>query len=419
MTGMSTNPSFSDLTTIGVGGAIRSFIEPHTRAELLDAVRSTDEAGRRLCVIGGGSNMLVGDDAFDGVVIRDARRDITLLDADTGTAAVGMPAHDEAPGDVLIRAQAGCHWDDFVRASISAGCQGVEGLSGIPGTVGASVVQNIGAYGQEVSASVDSVEVWDRAGACVGTLGTREMGFGYRMSALKRSMLQTDVPDVEQPGASRFSPTPRYVVISVTFRLHRGGEGVLGYDQLARALHAQVGDRMPVGDIRSAVLAVRAAKGMLEDAHRYERPFMRGCVDERGLREALRAQSEQSDVGAGPVTDRHSCGSFFMNPMLTPQAARALPEDAPRFDAGSDTGDKTIKTSAAWLIDHAGFHRGFVVRPGAKAALSSRHTLALTNLGGARAHDVVELAQTVQRGVHRAFGVCLTPEPVVVGLPLH
>lgn len=206
-------------------------------------------------------------------------------------------------------------------------------------------------------------------------------------------------------------------MLSVTFLLRRDVQGVLGYGQLASALHAEVGDRMPTAAIRAAVLAVRAAKGMLEDAHRYEQPFMRGVVDESNLRAAVSAQSACTGSD-GPDYDRHSCGSFFMNPVLTPDEAATLPPQAPRFPARDDAGREAVKTSAAWLIDHAGFHKGFSVGSGATASLSTRHTLALTNRGGARAADVERLARAVQEGVQARFGVHLVPEPVVVGLAL-
>lgn len=437
----STNPSFSDLTTIGVGGRIARFVEPRSREAMIDTLREADRMGSRLCVLGGGSNLLVSDEAFDGVVVRDARRAIEVLETRVSTAG---PVHDDT---VQVRAQAGCHWDDFVSRCIAMGLAGVEGLSGIPGTVGASVVQNIGAYGQEVSTSVDEVEVWDRLAGRIARMSRTDMRFGYRVSALKRSMLagaatpsptstsasvpvpsSACAPDVAvgeaghadyagRTGRNRFFPSPRYIVLSVTFLLRRDVQGVLGYGQLASALHAEVGDRMPTAAIRAAVLAVRAAKGMLEDAHRYEQPFMRGVVDESNLRAAVSAQSACTGSD-GPDYDRHSCGSFFMNPVLTPDEAATLPPQAPRFPARDDAGREAVKTSAAWLIDHAGFHKGFSVGSGATASLSTRHTLALTNRGGARAADVERLARAVQEGVQARFGVHLVPEPVVVGLAL-
>lgn len=251
--------SFADLTTIGVGGPIATFLEPTTRVGVIEAVEEADSQGLPLCVIGGGSNMLVSDTPFEGVVVRDARRSISVLDE-------AAPVEDDVRV-VHVNAEAGCNWDDFVDYCVRLGLEGVEGLSGIPGTVGASVVQNIGAYGQEVATSVDSVEVWDRKERAVKALRNDQLAFGYRMSALKASMYSAPATP-----AAEFFPTPRYVVLSVTFALRHSDTGVVGYGQLAKALDVAVGDRMNTADIRNAVLKVRAAKGMLEDAYRYASP---------------------------------------------------------------------------------------------------------------------------------------------------
>ena len=398
--------SFADLTTIAVGGPIARFVEPTSRVGVIEAVEDADSKGLPLCVIGGGSNLLVADEPFDGVVVRDARRLITVPDEAAPVEGGERIVH--------VNAEAGCNWDDFVAFTVEIGLEGVEGLSGIPGTVGASVVQNIGAYGQEVATSVESVEVWDRQTKQTKDIPACEMGFGYRMSMLKASMYAAPAVPAEA-----FFPTPRYVVLSVTFALRHSPTGTVGYGQLAKALGGEVGDRMETGAIRSAVLKVRAAKGMLEDAGRYAQPAMAGTKRAEQIAVAVKAQSAQSGSrSAQPDYDRHSCGSFFMNPILTPEAAAALPEDAPRFDVVLPDGSAGVKTSAAWLIDHAGFHKGFRIDPESKAGLSSLHTLALTNRGGAAAADVAALAKAVQDGVEARFGVRLVPEPVVVGLDL-
>ncbi|MFR2857456.1 UDP-N-acetylmuramate dehydrogenase [Bifidobacterium scardovii] len=398
--------SFADLTTIAVGGPIARFVEPTSRVGVIEAVEDADSKGLPLCVIGGGSNLLVADEPFDGVVVRDARRLITVPDEAAPVEGGERIVH--------VNAEAGCNWDDFVAFTVEIGLEGVEGLSGIPGTVGASVVQNIGAYGQEVATSVESVEVWDRQTKQTKDIPACEMGFGYRMSMLKASMYAAPAVPAEA-----FFPTPRYVVLSVTFALRHSPTGTVGYGQLAKALGVEVGDRMETGAIRSAVLKVRAAKGMLEDAGRYAQPAMAGTKRAEQIAVAVKAQSAQSGSrSAQPDYDRHSCGSFFMNPILTPEAAAALPEDAPRFDVVLPDGSAGVKTSAAWLIDHAGFHKGFRIDPESKAGLSSLHTLALTNRGGAAAADVAALAKAVQDGVEARFGVRLVPEPVVVGLDL-
>ena len=411
--------TFAELTTIGVGGPIARFIEPTTRVGVIEAVEEADAKGLPLCVIGGGSNMLVSDTPFPGVVVRDARRAITVPDEAAPVEGGDRTVH--------VNAEAGCNWDDFVAFTVELGLEGVEGLSGIPGTVGASVVQNIGAYGQEVGASVESVEAWDRRDKRTVELTPEDLRFGYRSSALKSSMYAAPATP-----AGEFFPTPRYVVLSVTFALRHSATGTVGYGQLAKALGVEVGDRMETRAIRNAVLKVRASKGMLEDAARYLGPAMAGTKRDDQVRIALRAQygeavaAAASDAAGGPSSpvditpdfDRHSCGSFFMNPILTAEQAARLPEDAPRFDAVLPDGTPGVKTSAAWLIDHAGFHKGFKTSEDATAGLSTMHTLALTNRGGASAADVAELARAVQDGVEAAYGVRLVPEPVVVGMDL-
>ncbi|MCI2186059.1 FAD-binding protein [Bifidobacterium tibiigranuli] len=397
-------PTFADLTTIGVGGPISRFVEPVSRVGIIEAVEDADRAGLPLCVIGGGSNMLAADDAFEGIVVRDGCRAITVPDE---AAPVENGEH-----VVHVNAEAGCNWDDFVAFAVGLGLTGVEGLSGIPGTVGASVVQNIGAYGQEVAASVESAEVWDRETKRVQCLSAADLRFAYRSSALKTSMYAA--PGIPGP---RFFPTPRYVVLSVTFRLIHRSYGEVSNGQLAKALGVGVGDKLDTAAIREAVLVVRAAKGMLEDAGRYANPAMQGTKREENIRAALASQQATTGVEE-PDWDRHSCGSFFMNPILLPSAAAALPADAPRFPANAADGSSAVKTSAAWLIDHAGFHKGYAVATGAPAALSSRHTLALTNRGGAKASDIAALSTAVRDGVQSAYGVWLIPEPVVIGMNL-
>ena len=414
--------SFAEITTIGVGGPIARFIEPTTRVGVIEAVEEADSRGLPLCVIGGGSNMLVSDEPFEGVVVRDARRRITVPDE-----AAPVEGNDRT---VHVNAEAGANWDDFVAFTVGLGLEGVEGLSGIPGTVGASVVQNIGAYGQEVATSVESVEVWDRETKTTRDLKPADLAFGYRSSALKSSMYAAPATP-----ADRFFPTPRYVVLSVTFALRHSPTGTVGFGQLAKALGVEVGDRMKTAAIRDAVLAVRASKGMLEDPTRYVEAVMIGTKREENVIADLR-RLDAAGAGSGhaglPAADfdRHSCGSFFMNPILTPEEAATLPDDAPRFDATLPDGTPGVKTSAAWLIDHAGFHRGFALVQDADAAsgdaaaastrasLSTRHTLALTNRGGATAADVAALARAVQSGVRERFGVALVPEPVCIGVDL-
>lgn len=437
---MTMQPNFADLTTIGVGGEILHFIQPTSRVAVIEAVEDADEKGLPLCVIGGGSNMLVSDNPFNGVVVRDARRTISVQD-EASPAEDGV---DESGSHIVhVNAEAGCNWDDFVSHVISLGLEGVEGLSGIPGTVGASVVQNIGAYGQEVSQSVKSVEVWDRKNKITSELSCEDMHFGYRTSLLKQSMYEDCVNSSKK---SEFFPTPRYVVLSVTFCLKHSETGVVSHSQLAHALNVSLGERMSTSAIRREVLRVRASKGMLEDATRYENFWMRGSKSVDGVREALRLQSEDYVTGVWHdgddlYSDRHSCGSFFMNPILSVDDASRLPKDAPRFDATLPDGSLGVKTSAAWLIDHAGFHKGFKLsdvegascegagdsagegagdgeRKSCNAGLSSLHTLALTNRHNATCEDVASLARAIIDGVYRSFNVRLVPEPVVIGIKI-
>ncbi len=471
---MSVSPRFADITTIGVGGAIAHFVEAHSRDEFINAVCFADDEKLPLLVIGGGSNLLISDENFPGVVVRDARHAIHILGSDSGDAkadakadAIGDANSDSHAAPALtIRADAGVRWDAFVAFAVSHGLSGIEALSGIPGTVGASVVQNIGAYGQEVSTSVKEVEVWDRKTTSTKHLTASEMGFGYRMSALKESMYTAPA----QP-ADRYFPTPRYIVLSVTFTLTCQSYGVVNYSQLARALNSEVGAHMPIEQMRRMVLRVRAGKGMVEDATRYKNQWMRTLLQPIDVDDAdnllasfkLSAQDYQSanspaapqqsdaasegaaerengavdvklqdvdeqlvlsgipssaEISGQPTYDRHSCGSFFMNPILSVEDAEKLPEDAPRFAASMPgTEEEGVKTSAAWLIDHAGFHKGFT-GTAPQASLSTLHTLALTNRGEASSEDVRSLARIIQEGVQKRFGIWLVPEPVCVGVDL-
>lgn len=420
---MNNNMRFADLTTIGVGGTIARFIEPTSRVGVIEAVEDADSRGLPLCVLGGGSNLLVGDQPFEGVVVRDARRAITVPDEAAPVENGERVAH--------INAEAGCNWDDLVAFCVDLGLAGVEGLSGIPGTVGASVVQNIGAYGQEVGSCVESVEVWDRERKVTRHLSAKEMNFGYRSSELKNSMYQRPgVPSLD------FFPTPQYVVLSVTFLLTHSATARVEHGQLAAALGVQLHEFMRIRDIRNAVLSVRAAKGMLEDAQRYSLPAMHGTKRLENIELALFAQnsavarnlggSNAQDSGVGKsvnerklnvdIRNRHSCGSFFMNPQLTVEQAKQLPQEAPRFAVTLDNGDEGVKTSAAWLIDHAGFHKGFFAQEYPTAGLSSQHTLALINRDNATSDDIVSLATIIRSGVERTFGITLVPEPVCIGI---
>ena len=370
-------PALAELTTLRVGGPVGDYVETTSEAGLIDAVRQADADSVPLLVIGGGSNILAADAGFEGVVVRDARAEVDLVT-------------DDPCGGVQVTATAGTTWDDLVRRAVASHWGGFAALSGIPGTVGAAPVQNIGAYGAEVAELLASVRAWDRAAGRTVHIPLSELRLTYRDSALKRSLTDPDV------GAGRtWGPTGRWVVLSVTFHVHRASlSAPIAYSQLAGALDVEMGARVDAREVREAVLALRRSKGMVLDAADH---------------------------------DTWSAGSFFTNPILTSPEAAALPEDAPRFPVadraravagtrGAPVVDGLVKTSAAWLIDHAGFSKGFTA-PGTRgrASLSTKHVLALTNRGGATAADVVALRDAIVEGVRERYGVVLVPEPVAVG----
>jgi UDP-N-acetylmuramate dehydrogenase len=271
----------------------------------------------------------------------------------------GVHVEADLCGGAMVRVAAGEDWDRLVARAVTAGWVGVEALSGIPGSVGATPVQNVGAYGQEVAQTIATVRVWDRAERRQRTFAAADCGFGYR--------------------SSRFKADPtRFLVLDVTFQLRLGDlSAPLAYAELARRLDAGIGDRRPLAQVRAAVLGLRRAKGMVLDDDDH---------------------------------DTWSAGSFFTNPLLTPDEAGRLPAAAPRWPH-----DGRVKVSAAWLIEQAGFARGYGAGP---ARISTKHTLALTNAGGARTRDLVALAREVRDGVRDRFGVQLVTEPVLVGCSL-
>ncbi|MDO5066637.1 MAG: UDP-N-acetylmuramate dehydrogenase [Propionibacteriaceae bacterium] len=333
-------------TTFRIGGPARRFVTATSEQEIIQTVQDCDASGEPLLLLGGGSNMLVSDEGFDGTVLKLANR--------------GMEHDSQACYGVEVRVGAGETWDDFVAHCVAQQWSGPEAMSGIPGSVGASPIQNIGAYGAEVGALIQQVRTWDRRAGAIRTIFAADCGFSYRDSIFK-----------QDPG--------RFVVIAVTFQLPLGHMGQpVRYPELARALGTEVGERAEAATVRETVLAIRAGKGMV--------------------------LSEQD-------RDSWSAGSFFTNPLLTPEQAAALPDEAPRFPAGDQ-----VKTSAAWLISHAGFAKG---HPGSgPARLSSKHVLALTNHDGASAAEVVALAREVRDGVEDRFGIRLIPEVNLIGLTL-
>jgi UDP-N-acetylmuramate dehydrogenase len=320
------------LTTLRLGGPAGRLIEAHSEDELVGAVR----AGADL-VLAGGSNVVIADEGVPGTVVLVRTRGVVQRDGLTIVAA-GEP------------------WDELVARTVADGLQGFECLSGIPGSTGATPIQNVGAYGQEVAETIEWVRVHDRERDEVLTLPAAECGFGYRRSLFKYR--------------------DRWTVLAVAFRLRPSGlSGPLHYAELARTLDVPVGGRAPLGDVRAAVLGLRRGKGMVIDP-------------------------------ADP--DSVSAGSFFTNPILSHEAWSKLP-GAPAFPEP----DGRIKTSAAWLIDQAGFRRGY---GSGRIGISSKHTLALVNRGGGTTAELVALAREIAAGVEVRFGVALRPEPVFVGL---
>ena len=363
--------TLAQMTTIGVGGKVANVENVASREEFIDAIRSADEAQRELLVVGGGSNILASDADFSGVVVHDTRADIEILSEDFC-------------GGARMRVAAGTPWDDVVVFAIEHGWMGLESLSGIPGTAGAAPVQNIGAYGADASGVIASVRTYDRKTAQQRTFFLSDLDFGYRHSVLKQSILD-----------SEWGNSPRWIVLDVDFHLRLATLGEpIRYAQLAQHLGVEVGSRVPANDVRAAVLELRRSKGMvLDDADR----------------------------------DTYSLGSFFTNPVLNEKLAEQLPADAPRFAVANNAAINQIgaaapkipgqvKTSAAWLITHAGFDRGYGL-PNA-AALSTKHALALTNRGAAKAEDIANLAREIRDGVFQKFGVELVPEPVTVGIEI-
>lgn len=336
----------ADLTTLRVGGPARRVVVARTEDELVSCVRDADERGEPVLVLGHGSNVVVADEGFEGVVVLVATR--------------GVVSDVSACAGSFLTVAAGEPWDEVVAYATGREWIGLETLAGIPGATGATPIQNVGAYGSDVSATIARVRTWDRAESAYRTFAASDCGFGYRTSRFK-----------EEPG--------RYLVVDVSFQLELGPlSDPIRYAELAAAVGVEPGERAPLAHVREAVLGLRRSKGMVLDAADH---------------------------------DTWSAGSFFTNPVLAEQVAAGLPAAAPRYQQP----DGTVKTSAAWLIERAGFGKGYGDGP---ATLSTKHTLALTNRGAATTADVLDLARTIRSGVREAFGVTLEPEPVLVGCSL-
>ena len=337
------------LTTLRLGGPARRLVTAYDEQSVVEVVRAADEAGEPVLVLGGGSNVVLSDEGFAGTVVRVAVH---------GLSATQDGAH------VLLTAAAGEEWESFVGLCVADRLAGVEALSGIPGLVGASPVQNIGAYGSDVAQTIRTVRAYDRQAREVVELSAQECGFSYRQSVFKAA------PE-------------RWVVLAVRFALTSSelSEPVT-YAELARTLGVGVGGRAPLGEVRAAVLALRRGKGMVLDA-------------------------------ADP--DTRSAGSFFTNPLLTDVELEQLLARAPQVPPTWPEPDGRTKVSAAWLIERSGFGKGSFDGP---VGISSKHTLALVNRGGGTTADLRAVARAVRDGVREAFGVELVPEPVFVGEPL-
>lgn len=368
----------AELTTLRTGAAPERMFEATTTTGLVEALRETWERGDEWFVLGGGSNLFVGDEPFDGTVIRVRTEGIEELPS-------------PHPGRIRLRAQAGHGWDALVAYAVAHGYAGLEAMSGIPGTVGAAPVQNIGAYGQEIQETLVEVELIDESTGEISTVPAAELGLGFRTSVLKH-----------HHGSV---PLRRAVILSVTVDLFVASERVVRGEQLRRALGLVDEAPVPLSWVRERILATRASKGMLLD---------------------------ENDP------DTHGVGSFFQNAIVSATVARALPPECPRWPVAPDLDAVTViplasydglvpqskpaavsdvKVSAAWLIEQAGIRKGFKL-PRSRASVSTKHALALTNRGGATAGEVAELARFIQSRVHAEFGLVLQPEPVLVGVEL-
>jgi UDP-N-acetylmuramate dehydrogenase len=333
------------LTTIGIGGPARFFFRATTVDDVRHAIEWARAEGHPVFFLGGGSNLLISDAGFAGLVIQLDLTGIRLMSEDEHF--------------VMVKAAAGEPWDAFVAHTVKRGWAGLECLSGIPGSTGATPIQNVGAYGQEVSETIARVEVLDRTNGRVVWFTNAECRFGYRSSLFK---------NIERE---------RYVVLSVTFRLRRHGLAAVKYPELQKYIDEHGIGLDDLRGVRFSVIAIRKRKGMVLDP---------------------------------TDPDTRSDGSFFMNPVLTAEQYAVFAErapEAPHFPSGDD-----VKLSAAWLIEHSGFHKGFVH---GNVGLSSKHTLAVINRGGGTAAEVAELVGMIQEKVRATFGVEIHPEPNFVG----
>lgn len=330
-----------EFCTLDVGGPARWFVDARSEDDILDALAFADLRGEPVLVLGGGSNVVIADAGFPGVVVHVALDASDVVDED---------------GGVVFRVGAGEPWDPFVARAVADDCAGIECLSGIPGLVGGTPVQNVGAYGQEVSNTIRAVRAIDRGTREAVTLSTSECGFGYRTSRFKHA------------------DAGRFIVTRVEFALRRGGAPTITYADVIKFFADRQHDRPTLAAVREAIVEIRSRKGMV--------------------------------IREGNPANR-SCGSFFVNPVV-PAEQFASFGDAPHYPAGASR----VKVPAAWLIEQAGFPRGYA--DGA-VGISPFQAQGVINRGGAAAADVVRLALDIKRAVRRRFGVSLVPEPVFIG----
>ncbi|WP_348261257.1 UDP-N-acetylmuramate dehydrogenase [Telmatobacter sp. DSM 110680] len=342
------NKPLARQTTLGIGGPARWFVEAHSELDVAESAGWARESGVPLFVLGGGSNLLVADAGFPGLILH--------------VVSKGIERRDDAGGEVLYSAAAGEDWDQFVERTLDNDCAGLECLAGIPGTVGGTPVQNVGAYGQEVSTTIDSVRAFDLQKHKFVEFSNKECGFSYRRS--------------------RFNSYDRgrFIVTRVEYLLKQDGAPTLKYSDLQRQFDASA--KPSLREVGEAVRRIRRSKGMLL-------------------------------VDGDP--DCRSAGSFFKNPIVTAEHAADIAdkvgEEPPNFPAGPDKPGQ-VKLPAAWLIERAGFARGYAL---GRAGISTRHTLALVNRGGATATEILALADKIKHAVTQRFGVDLEIEPVLLG----
>jgi UDP-N-acetylmuramate dehydrogenase len=336
------NVSLAPLTTLKIGGQARYFVRAENDSDIVEGLEFASDKGKDVFILGGGSNILIADDGFDGLVLR--------------VAMTGVAYDAFEDGTTQVTAAAGEDWDVLVRSCVNSGLAGIECMSGIPGFVGGTPVQNVGAYGQEVADTIEAVRVLDRLTGQIVELSNPQCGFAYRTSVFNSS----------ERG--------RYIVLSVAYRLTQGGSPRVAYKDLAERFD---GAEPTLHEVRNAVIEIRRAKSMVIDPE---------------------------------DANSRSAGSFFKNPVVTTAQLDDLRERFPAMPSFA-FGDG-FKVPAAWLIENAGFKKGHRL---GNAGISTKHSLAIVNTGNATAADVVTLKNVIEARVRELFGIGLQPEPVFVG----